>query len=141
MANAKRVIRRLPAETKTPVVVKKTKVAKQAKPIEAVAAQPRQSATRHLHSIQSAYGGPSPVLTQHKSRTPLRTDEFGTAPDLIMSERDDALLRPLKSKHKRGVFVAGDADRGILNRAIRKGLLRHVGGDATHETAELQFVG
>src|SRR5690606_9470831 len=100
----------------------------------------RVAAERFSHDIKSSYSGVSPVINSRQSRTPLRTADFGTAPNLTLTERDNAILTPLQRQYGNRQFVRGNADTGILNRAIRKGILRHVSGDPTHESAKLQFV-
>lgn len=129
-----------PIKVKRPVRKIVTKTPVEAKPVATAKATPRTAASRASHDIQSSYAGPSPVLSTRKSRTAIRTDEFGAAPSLVMSERDMALLGPLKRTYGNKPFPRADADVGIINRAIRKGMLKHVSGDATHETAQLRFV-
>ena len=111
-----------------------------AKPTKSVESVARVSAPRFQHDINVVYAGVSPSLNARKSRTPLRSEEFGAAPELVMSERDNSVLRPLKERYGKKDFQRGNVDTGILNRAIRKGIVRHVSGDPTHETATLRFV-
>lgn len=127
--------------TAKPSIKRKATATKEAATSANAARAPRQSATRFHHDIKSTYTGVSPVTTSRKSRTALRSDDFGSAKHLVLSERDNALLTPLRRANGQKPFQRGDADVGILNRAIRKGILRHVGGDATHESAQLKFVG
>lgn len=101
-----------------------------------------QSSSRFTHDVDvSSYSGPSTALNTGKSRTPLRVSEFGSAPDLVMGDRDLSLLMPLFQQHgNKKDFRRGNADTGILNRAIRKGVLQMVSGEAASESAMLRFV-
>ncbi len=82
----------------------------------------------------------SPVMNSRRTKTPLRYDEFGNAPDLVLTERDLMALKPMWKQHGGKPFKRGNVDSGILNRAIRKGILRLASGEANSERAQIQFV-
>lgn len=86
------------------------------------------------------YSGSSPVVTSRKSHTPLRIEDFGTVPDLELTDRDKAALDPLRQQFGRKPFPRGNLDTGILNRAIRKGLIQLQSGSATSTDALVGFV-
>lgn len=121
----------------------KTTVKAPVKPV-AVEAKPskttKATAERVTHNLDFQYAGASPVTTTRRSKTALRADEFGTVPDLILSDRDHSLMSPLKQKYGTKAFQRGDLDAGILNRLIRKGVVRHVSGEVTDSRAQLAFV-
>lgn len=96
---------------------------------------------RVVHTVSVDFAGTSSPLNSGRSRTPLRVDEFGQAPDLVLTDhRDLTILSPLYGKYKTNEFARGNCDTGILNRAIRKGVLKYVGGGVNSENARLQFV-
>ena len=111
-----------------------------ATPDPAVTAAPRAKVERFTHDLQFAYGGDSPVTTSRRSKTPLRITEFGTSPNMVLTDRDHAAMDPLKARYGTKAFQRGDLDVGIANRLIRKGLLRHVSGEAGDERCKIAFV-
>jgi hypothetical protein len=113
--------------------------AKAAAPAPEVKHEARAKA-RFTHDMEFAYGGDSPVVTSRKSKTPIRIDEFKSAPNLVLSDRDHAALGPLKQTFGKKPWARGNLDAGILNRLIRKGVVRHVMGEAADERATYKFV-
>lgn len=107
------------------------------KTVAKVAAAPRPA--RVVHAVAQPYAGQSPVFNVNKSRTALPVAEFGTMPDLVLSERSQALLGALKAEYGAKPFPVGNADRGIIKFAIRKGHITHVGGDPNLESCQFQF--
>lgn len=100
----------------------------------------RESASRFTHDLEFAYSGDSPVTTSRRSKTPLRIEEFGSAPDMVLTDRDNAAMGPLRQKYGKKAFARGDLDVGIANRLIRKGMLKYVSGEVRDERCVLAFV-
>lgn len=111
-----------------------------ATPAPEVAAAPRMKAERFTHEMSFAYGGDSPVTTSRRSKTPLRIEAFGTAPNMVLTDRDHAAMKPLKDHYGTKAFQRGNLDVGIANRLIRKGVLAFVSGEVADERALLRFV-
>lgn len=111
-----------------------------ATPAPEVKAEARQKTERFTHELAFAYSGDSPVTTSRKSKTPLRIEAFGTAPNMVLTDRDHSAMKPLKERYGTKAFQRGNLDVGIANRLIRKGVLSFVSGEVSDERAMLRFV-
>ena len=98
-----------------------------------------KKAPRFTHGISTKYAGPSKGTNQRKSRTVIPVSEFGSKKDMVLTERTQAILTPMRAKYGNKPFQRGDLDAGVLKFAIWKGHVNVISGDGTSEGDTYSF--
>lgn len=135
-----------PAKGRKVTIRKVTKVAATPAPVGKVKARKVHTTTmalperaRPVRPATKPQTFASPVTNKNKSRTALKTGNFGKLTNAVMTDRDVAGLRMMKDRFGARPFNRAGLDAGIIRRLGERGKIEFVDGDIATENARFKL--